>query len=62
MKFFNTNKEDEVARQYIHREFPEHYVWHFIDKYWSTRKTKEAIGRIVMANPSEGERYYLRIL
>ncbi|XP_074304074.1 uncharacterized protein LOC141638631 [Silene latifolia] len=32
------------------------------DKFWTPREKGFALGRLVYANPSEGERYYLRLL
>ncbi|KAL4561943.1 hypothetical protein LXL04_034128 [Taraxacum kok-saghyz] len=43
-------------------QFPDHFVWKADKKYWSPRQTGDSIGRIVIAHPNEGERYYLRIL
>ena len=43
-------------------EFPEHYTWSKSTKSWSRRKRQFQIGRLVYAYPSEGERFYLRVL
>src|SRR6185312_7475844 len=61
-KFFRMNSEDPNARRYLYREFPEHYTWNKSKKVWSTRKRSYQIGRLVYAYPSEGERFYLRVL
>ncbi|XP_030479392.1 uncharacterized protein LOC115696639 [Cannabis sativa] len=61
-EFFATNKVDENAKRLLYKEFPQHYVWDNQHKQWTPRKKKKVIGRIVTANPLEGERYYLRSL
>ncbi|KAM6570896.1 hypothetical protein CsatA_014976 [Cannabis sativa] len=61
-EFFATNKVDENAKRLLYKEFPQHYVWDNQHKQWTPRKKKKVIGRIVTANPLEGERYYLRLL
>jgi len=49
------------AYKYI--EFPIHYIWNIAKHKWTLQKTAtEAIGRLYMIQPSEGEGYYLRIL
>lgn len=53
-EFFTTNSRDANACN--------HYVWHEKKKEWTQRKSKDVIGRIYTAHPSEGERYYLRLL
>ncbi|XP_019230473.1 PREDICTED: uncharacterized protein LOC109211392 [Nicotiana attenuata] len=52
---------DDDARNYLYKEFPEHYVWNPQPKIWTKRKTRSVIGRIAIANPREGERYYERL-
>jgi len=62
-EYFSKNREDRIARKILYREFPEHYRWIKGRKVWQIRKQVSAqIGRIVYANPSEGERYFLRLL
>ncbi|XP_074293093.1 uncharacterized protein LOC141620007 [Silene latifolia] len=48
----------------LYNQLPEFYVWHNRrkDKFWTRREKGFALGRLVYANPSEGERYYLRLL
>ncbi|KAK2998753.1 hypothetical protein RJ639_023771 [Escallonia herrerae] len=48
--------------RYLYSEFPEHYVWNDGSRTWEPRHQRFSIGRIVCANPAEGERYYLRLL
>ncbi|XP_021762956.1 uncharacterized protein LOC110727683 [Chenopodium quinoa] len=48
---------------YSYVEFPEHYKWDASAKSWSKRKNKKLmIGRLAFVAPSEGERFYLRLL
>ncbi|XP_060962816.1 uncharacterized protein LOC115724117 isoform X1 [Cannabis sativa] len=61
-EFFELNKVDENARMLLYRQIPEYYVWNNQNRRWTPRKKKTVIGRIVTANPLEGERYFLRIL
>ncbi|XP_059290188.1 uncharacterized protein LOC132043739 [Lycium ferocissimum] len=62
-EFFLMNAEDEDAKNLnlLYREFPEYFVWS-TDKTWSRRKQGKVIGRVVTCHPTEGERYYLRLL
>ncbi|XP_071713014.1 uncharacterized protein [Rutidosis leptorrhynchoides] len=63
-EFFYMNKTDPVAQQLklTYSQFPDHFVWMQDKRYWKYRKLGKSIGRIVLAHPSEGERYYLWIL
>ncbi|PWA56839.1 hypothetical protein CTI12_AA412320 [Artemisia annua] len=58
------NKTDQLAQSLnlTYAEFPDHFVWIKDKKFWKHRQSGDSIGRIVAAHPSEGERYYLRIL
>ncbi|XP_027103066.1 uncharacterized protein [Coffea arabica] len=58
------NATDDFAKSLkcTYKEFPEHFVWYPSSKSWQPRKQKDSIGRIVAANPLEGERYFLRLL
>ena len=56
------NLTDPEARNYLYPEFPRYYVWNKTRKQWTKRKFSNVIGRVYAVNPSEGERYYLRIL
>ncbi|KAD4178348.1 hypothetical protein E3N88_26939 [Mikania micrantha] len=60
--FFETNSVDESARQYLYKEFPKYFTWNGGSRRWNRRLRKAQRGRIVSANPAEGERYYLRLL
>ncbi|XP_042962776.1 uncharacterized protein LOC122297053 [Carya illinoinensis] len=61
-EFFATNQVDQNAKKLLYKEFPEFYVWSQQYKMWTIRKKQVVIGRIVTANPFEGERYYLQML
>jgi len=62
-EYFNVNRSNPATRQYLYREFPEHFSWNKSKKFWKPRKIKRIqIGRLVYANPAEGERCYLRIM
>ncbi|KAI7756269.1 hypothetical protein M8C21_015503 [Ambrosia artemisiifolia] len=54
--------EDEAARQYLYKDFPKYFTWKDSSRSWNRRIVRPQRGRIVSANPAEGERYYLRIL
>ncbi|XP_024156320.1 ATP-dependent DNA helicase PIF2-like [Rosa chinensis] len=62
-EFFTKNKYYEGARQYLYREFPERFRWIGKHKTWEERQTNQkVIGRIYTVSPSEGEKFYLRVL
>jgi hypothetical protein len=62
-EYFTKNREERSARKILYREFPEHFRWMTGRKVWQGRKQASGqIGRIVYANPAEGERYFLRVL
>ena len=62
-EYFKMNTVDNYARKLLYREFPEHYRWIKSGKVWQRRKQNgRQIGRIIYANPAEGERYFLRVL
>ena len=63
MAWFHENTESTIAHSYKYIEFSIHYTWNIANHKWTLWKTAtEAIGRLYMVQPSEGERYYLRIL
>lgn len=63
-EFFLMNKinDDAINLNLLYKEFPQHFVWSSSYKMWSRRKQRLTIGRIVTCHPTEGERYYLRLL
>ncbi|CAH1421261.1 unnamed protein product [Lactuca virosa] len=60
--FFLKNKEDIHAREYKYKDFPKKFTWDPKSRRWNHRKLGLMRGRLVSANPAEGERYYLRLL
>ncbi|KAI3798192.1 hypothetical protein L1987_33461 [Smallanthus sonchifolius] len=60
--FFETNRVDATARQFLCKYFPKHFTWNSCTRRWNRRISKTQRGRIVFANPAEGERFYLRLL
>ncbi|KAG5589604.1 hypothetical protein H5410_040118 [Solanum commersonii] len=53
---------DAINLNLLYKEFLQHFVWSSSYKMWSRRKQRLTIGRIVTCHPTEGERYYLRLL
>ena len=61
--WFQENLENIAAHEYKYTDFPLYYTWNKSQCKWNPRKSATgAIGRLYMVQPSEGERYYLRIL
>ena len=63
-EFFYMNSTNDKAKELKcpYKNFPEHFTWSNSDRRWSQRKGGKTIGRMVTVNPTEGERYYLRLL
>ncbi|XP_019229599.1 PREDICTED: uncharacterized protein LOC109210611 [Nicotiana attenuata] len=63
-QFFEMNRTNAEAMELnlLYQEFPEHFVWSSTEKMWTPRKQRHAIGHVVTCHPTEGERYYLRML
>ncbi|PKA56688.1 ATP-dependent DNA helicase PIF1 [Apostasia shenzhenica] len=61
-EFFTLNAMDNETKKILYKQLPEYYTWDRQGKFWSKRKKQKVIGRIALANPVEGERYYLRLL
>ncbi|XP_076937964.1 uncharacterized protein LOC143605899 [Bidens hawaiensis] len=53
--FFETNRVDETARQYLYKYFPKHFTWNGGSRRWNRRLHKAQRGHIVSANPAEGD-------
>ncbi|KAJ9538465.1 LOW QUALITY PROTEIN: hypothetical protein OSB04_031198 [Centaurea solstitialis] len=60
--FFEQNKTDLGARRYLYKDFSNQYTWNAGSYRWNPRRQGSMRGRLVSANPVEGERYYLRLL
>ncbi|XP_021754919.1 uncharacterized protein LOC110720220 [Chenopodium quinoa] len=62
-EFFRMNAKLPSGTGLLYNEFSEHYHWDASDKYWYKRQNKKiVIGRLEFVGPSEGERYFLRLL
>ncbi|XP_073362423.1 uncharacterized protein [Aegilops tauschii subsp. strangulata] len=61
-EYFKANQEYPRARHILYKDFPESFTWQKKKKFWKPRVERFQIGRIVSANPAEGDRYYLRVL
>ncbi|XP_050878562.1 uncharacterized protein LOC127082372 [Lathyrus oleraceus] len=62
-EFFALNQMDPHARNYLYKKIAKHYCWLKGVKKWQRRRTKrKVIGRIYTVSPSEGEKFYLRVL
>ncbi|XP_021739870.1 uncharacterized protein LOC110706280 [Chenopodium quinoa] len=62
-EFFRMNAATDNGLGYSNVEFPEHYKWDASAKSWPKRQNKKLmIGRLAFVAPSEGERFYLRLL
>ena len=62
MAWFKTNQHSPEARKLLYTNFPEKYTWDQQRRLWKPRKAGTAVGRMSTASPSQGERYYLRML
>lgn len=64
IEFFRMNRVNKKAQdlKYLYREFAEHFVWTPGKRKWTERSKQKVIGRLVTVKPSEGDRYYLRLL
>nr|GEX35590.1 hypothetical protein [Tanacetum cinerariifolium] len=60
--FFELNQTDTEARQHLYKDILKFYTWNKSTHKWNRQKQGKMIGRMVSANPVEGERFYLRIL
>ncbi|XP_073120706.1 uncharacterized protein [Henckelia pumila] len=62
-EFFQMNCVPELTGKYLYREFPQYFTWIQFRKEWVPRRSQnQVVGRIYVVSPSEGERFYLRIL
>ncbi|KAK8918884.1 hypothetical protein KSP39_PZI021564 [Platanthera zijinensis] len=61
--FFHVYATEQQRHKYLYTEFPKHYTWNLTSKTWIIRRRRhKVIGRMYSVYPSEGERFYLRIL
>eukprot|EP00798_Chlamydomonas_sp_ICE-L_P027773 gene27773-17913_t len=62
-EWFELNRLDEGARQHLYHDIPSFYTWDKTNKKWKPRQRGvPPIGRMYSCSPTEGERYYLRLL
>ncbi|KAK2970647.1 hypothetical protein RJ640_012235 [Escallonia rubra] len=61
-EFFRINQLNKDGPKYLYSEFFEHYVWNYGYRTSEPRHQRFSVGRIICANPTEGERYYLHLL
>ncbi|XP_074315275.1 uncharacterized protein LOC141651461 [Silene latifolia] len=64
-EFFKINNDNEhkATERYLYSQFTEHYRWDKTERTWFKRRNKLlVIARLVFVSPSEGERYFLRLL
>jgi hypothetical protein len=63
MAWFDYNKCNSDGHNLLYIDFPKHYT--FEQNKWKKRKNNlgfKTIGRMYLVNPSEGEKYYLRLM
>lgn len=53
---------DTNPLDYLYDEFPVHFTWDKRKRMWFIREKGEAIGRIYMISPKQGDLYYCRLL
>ncbi|CAL0322783.1 unnamed protein product [Lupinus luteus] len=58
-QFVTLNNLDVEARGYLYSEIPKQYTWEKATKEWNRRRV---LGRIYTVSPSEGDKFYLRVL
>ena len=56
------NQYSGLAKDLLYADFPTKFTWNKKHRVWTPRKSGVSVGRIYFAVPSEGERYYLRLL
>ena len=59
------NKLYPTGPELHYNEYPQFYTWDKNSKIWQRRKApkkSKTVGRVHVAHPGQGERYYLRIL
>ena len=62
LAWFKLNQVDTQAHQYLYHDISNYYT--FSNKRWIKRQRdgKKVIGRMYLCSPSDGERFYLRLL
>jgi len=62
MAYFEIHRKNPNGEKYLYHEIPTYFVWNAKERKWTRRQKGRAIGRIHHAKPTQGERYYLRML
>ena len=62
LAWFKLNQTDPDAHEHLYHNIPNYYV--FSNKKWKPRKRDghKVIGRMYLCSPSDGDRFYLRLL
>ena len=61
--YFDANKHHEEARRILYWDFSGYFTWQCDGKFWQKRKNSIfQVGRVILAHPAEGERYFLHVL
>ncbi|KAK8921613.1 hypothetical protein KSP39_PZI020468 [Platanthera zijinensis] len=61
-EFFHCNETNQ-HQMYLYTDFPKHYTWNSNSRTWHKRRRRQkVIARMYSVHPSEGERFYLRML
>ena len=61
-EWFETNKVFADGRNLTYPDFCDKFVWNKATKKWTKRKKDTAVSRMIFVSPSEGEKYFLRML
>ena len=61
--WLNLNKTNEYARQFLHINIPNYFLFDLIRKIWVKRRNvSKAIGRVVSVSPKDVERFHLILI
>ena len=63
--WFLLNQTDLDANKYLYQDIPKYYVWKSVERVWKKRKhnkISKMIGRMHFINPSDTERFSMRLL
>jgi hypothetical protein len=60
--YFKANQQFPLASTLLYQDFPSKFVWDKSKHAWKERQRDLAIGRMYYANPTAGDRFYLRLL
>lgn len=64
--YFEKNAEEgeegEFARSLAYEDFGTHFTWKPTERVWSRRMRGDSVGRMIIVQPTEGDRFYLHLL